>query len=194
MKILDVGGYPRFWGTVAVTEETRLTLFNRDSALAAIRQTYPECRNIELVPGDARDLSRWGNNAFDLVVSNSLIEHVGIWNDVCLACCEIRRMVPYGWVQTPAFAFPIEPHFMLPFIHWLAAPLRVQLLPLLSRKGYRNLPDIDAARRAVERINLLTRLEIRYLFRGCQIRNEHIFGLTKSYIATWPSKWWDDMG
>ena len=30
-----------------------------------------------------------------------------------------------GWfVQTPAWSFPIEPHALLPFAHWLPATLR----------------------------------------------------------------------
>lgn len=191
VKILDVGGYPEFWKTVRIMENASIVLLNLENTIADIRGTYPECKNMELIIGDARDLSRWESNAFDLVVSNSLIEHVGDWNDIHLACCEIRRMAPYGWIQTPAFSFPIEPHFVVPLIHWFAAPVRARLLPILPRRGYHNLPDIDAARRAVERINLLTKKEMRYLFSGCGIRTERFLGLTKSYIATWPYEWWD---
>ena len=55
---------------------------------------------------------------FDLVYCSSVIEHVPPARRETFAR-ELRR-VGRGWfVQTPAFSFPIEPHALLPFAHWL---------------------------------------------------------------------------
>ncbi len=60
---------------------------------------------------------------FDLVYCSSVIEHVPPARRAAFAA-EVRR-VGRGWfVQTPAVSFPIEPHALLPFAHWLPAGLR----------------------------------------------------------------------
>src|SRR5437016_3230623 len=60
---------------------------------------------------------------FDLVYCSSVIEHVPAARRAAFAA-EVRR-VGRGWyVQTPAYAFPIEPHSLLPGAHWLPARLR----------------------------------------------------------------------
>ena len=60
---------------------------------------------------------------FDLVYCSSVIEHVPRGRRAAFAA-EVRR-VGRGWyVQTPAYAFPIEPHSLLPGAHWLPARLR----------------------------------------------------------------------
>jgi SAM-dependent methyltransferase len=60
---------------------------------------------------------------FDLVYCSSVIEHVLQGRRAAFAA-EVRR-VGRGWyVQTPAYAFPIEPHSLLPGAHWLPARLR----------------------------------------------------------------------
>ncbi len=37
---------------------------------------------------------------------------------------ELRRVARGWYVQTPAFSFPVEPHALLPFAHWLPPRLR----------------------------------------------------------------------
>ena len=54
---------------------------------------------------------------------SSVIEHVAPARRAAFAS-ELRR-VGRGWfVQSPAWSFPIEPHSLLPFAHWLPAALR----------------------------------------------------------------------
>src|SRR5580692_11144052 len=60
---------------------------------------------------------------FDLVYCSSVIEHVPRERRAAFAA-EMRR-VGRGWyVQTPAWSFPLEPHALLPFAHWLPPRLR----------------------------------------------------------------------
>src|SRR5690606_11961609 len=121
--------------------------------------------------GDARDLSAYADGSIDLVHSNSVIEHVGLWPDMRAMASEVRRVGRSGWVQTPAWEFPIEPHYRLPFLHWLAPPARRALLRFSPDYGRLR---IDQKRHHIERINLLSRKEFETLFPGCSLYVERL--------------------
>jgi ubiquinone/menaquinone biosynthesis C-methylase UbiE len=87
-------------------------------------------KTVTMIVGDARDLSMFADQSFDMVICNSVIEHVGNWLDMRVAANEARRVGKRGWFQAPAFEFPLEQHFLLPFIHWLADPLQVSIIKL----------------------------------------------------------------
>ncbi len=75
------------------------------------------------VQADAAEGLPFAEGEFDLVYCNSVIEHVPRPRRAAFAA-ELRR-VGRGWlVQTPAWSFPIEPHALLPFAHWLPPRLR----------------------------------------------------------------------
>jgi hypothetical protein len=82
---------------------------------------------------------------------------------------EVRRVARGWFVQTPAWSFPIEPHVLLPFAHWLP--------PTLRRPYWR----LGAAG-AWEDVRLLRRAEVAALF-GEPILAERLGGLAKSWIA-----------
>ncbi len=87
---------------------------------------------------------------FDLVYCSSVIEHVPPTRRTAFAA-EARR-VGRGWfVQTPAWSFPVEPHSLLPFAHWL---------PPRARGPYWRL----GAAGGCEEIELLRRGELEALF------------------------------
>ena len=60
---------------------------------------------------------------FDLVYSSSVIEHVPRERRATFAA-EVARVGRGLYVQTPAYSFPVEPHSLLPFAHWLPHALR----------------------------------------------------------------------
>ena len=190
LKVIDVGGAPGFWKTLQSDMPADVTMLNiaPDPAAPARHGQIA----FASVAGDARDMARWGDREFDLVISNSMIEHVGQWGDIVRATSEMRRLAGHGWVQTPAFGFPVEPHFALPLVHWLPVQLRAAILPHLPHQGYEHLDagSVGDARRAVEEINLLTAREMRFLFPQADLLRERVIGLTKSFIAAWPLGWW----
>jgi hypothetical protein len=132
--------------------------------------------------GDARRLEGRADGSVDLVHSNSVIEHVGPWQDMAAMASELRRVGRAGWMQTPAWEFPIEPHFRAPFLHWFGQPLRRRMLALSPH--YRR-AGLAARRLHVDRINLLSRAEVAALFPGCEIWVERVALLPKSYVARW---------
>jgi len=102
------------------------------------------------VRADATAGLPFADGEFDLVYCSSVIEHIPPARRKAFAA-ELRR-VGRGWlVQTPARSFPIEPHALLPFVHWLPRPLR---------RAYWRLGAADAT----EEVELLSRGELESLF------------------------------
>jgi SAM-dependent methyltransferase len=85
----------------------------------APRPEYPGA----FVRADATDRLPFDDGAFDLAYCSSVVEHVEPSRRARFAA-ELRRVARGWYVQTPAFAFPVEPHALLPFAHWLPATVR----------------------------------------------------------------------
>lgn len=67
------------------------------------------------------------DEAFDLVISNHVVEHVGDLERQDNHLGEIARVLrPGGWLYlaTPNRFAPLEPHFKLPFLSWLPGGYR----------------------------------------------------------------------
>jgi SAM-dependent methyltransferase len=110
------------------------------------------------------------DDEFDLVYCNSVIEHVQPPRREAFAS-ELRR-VGRGWfVQTPAWSFPLEPHALLPFAHWL---------PPHIRRPYWRL----GATGKWDEIELLRRSELEALFGPAQA--ERAGPLVKSWVCIKP--------
>jgi SAM-dependent methyltransferase len=75
------------------------------------------------VLADVLDGLPFEDDEFDLAYCSSVIEHVAPRDRAAFAR-EVRRVARGWYVQTPAWSFPIEPHALLPFAHWLPPRLR----------------------------------------------------------------------
>lgn len=122
------------------------------------------------VQADAADGLPFADAEFDLVYCSSVIEHVPPARREAFAV-ELRRVGRGFYVQTPAYSFPLEPHALLPFAHWLP--------PSLRRPYWR----LGAAE--WEQISLLRRGEMERLF-GVPALGERIGPLVKSWICVRP--------
>lgn len=120
------------------------------------------------VQADATEAIPFGDGEFDLVYSSSVIEHVPRDRRAVLAS-EIARVGRGFFVQTPAWEFPIEPHSLLPFAHWL---------PPTARRRYWTL-GADAAWQQIE---LLRRRELEQLF-GVNALPERVGPFVKSWVC-----------
>jgi SAM-dependent methyltransferase len=119
------------------------------------------------VRADAAEGLPFGDGEFDLVYCNSVIEHVPPPQRAAFAG-ELRRVGRAWYVQTPALAFPVEPHALLPAAHWLPRRLR-RLYWKLGAAG------------AWEEIALLRRRELEALFGPAQA--ERWGPLVKSWVC-----------
>lgn len=181
VSILDIGGVREYWDNVGLDSVARIVLLNNDAAALGATREAGAADIFETAVGDARDLSGYSDGAFDLAHSNSVIEHVGPWQDMTAMAREVMRVGRSGWIQTPAWEFPIEPHFRAPFLHWFGQPLRRRML--FFSRFYRH-KSVAERRWQIDRINLLSRVEMTELFPGCEIYTER-FLLPKSYVAQW---------
>ena len=179
LRILDVGGEPYHWLAfrhLLAGRELEITLFN-------LKEFDVEDHQLRSVVGDATDLSRFRQNEFDIVYSNSVIEHVGGWAEMRLMAEGITRLSKSYFIQTPYFWFPIEPHFRFPCFHWLPEPLRLRLVMSRSLGFYPRASSVDAAMKMIEGSVLLSRTQFQSLFPGAQIVSERFGPLAKSLIA-----------
>lgn len=183
IDILDIGGREDYWRNVPLQGVRRITLLNlTDEELRREGRKGDGPEFVGMI-GDARDLSALAaDGSVDFVHANSVIEHVGPWDDMQAMANELARVGQSGWVQTPAFAFPIEPHFRAPFLHWFGQPLRRRLLSLSPH--YRHL-GVAERRHHIDRINLLSRTEMKALFPKARLYTERVLGWPKSYTAHW---------
>ena len=185
--VLDIGGRPDYWANVGLGRIARIELVNSSAKELAREAGDGGAGAAEIFVrkvGDARDLSDYADGSVDLVHSNSVIEHVGGWADMRAMAAEMMRVGRAGWMQTPAWEFPVEPHFRAPFLHWFGDPLRARMLGLSVKRGNRR-QDMATRRRRVEGIHLLSRGDVRLLFPGRSIEAERVALLPKSHIVRW---------
>ena len=177
LRILDVGGTPWFWENMKFAESNHyITILN----LTEFQSSYPR---IVSIAGDARSMPQFSDGQFDVVFSNSVIEHLFTYEQQQDMASEIRRVGKAYFVQTPNFYFPLEPHFLVPGFQWLPVPIRILLVQHVALGWYERKNSVADARNAVEEIRLLKYREMAQLFPDASIYRESLFGLTKSFIA-----------
>lgn len=179
-KLLDVGGYPWFWTSTHPLVGT-IDCINLDDQQWNT-ESFPN-HHIRCLTGDGCELE-FSDQSYDIAFSNSVIEHVGSWENQMAFAREIRRVGISIWVQTPAFECPIEPHYLAPCIHWFPKEFRRKTLRFLTPWGWIAKPSKDLVDAMVDGIRLLTKKEMVILFPDCTILTERICGvIPKSYIA-----------
>ena len=174
MRVLDLGGETAFWRN-RTTRPRHVTMIN-----PAPQETSEDW--IEGVEGDACELPE-DIGDFDLVFSNSVLEHVGgHWRRERFAE-GVRRAAPRYWLQTPYRYFPIEPHFVFPFFQHLPRAAQARAAVAWPIGNYAGVKDRDVALHAAQVIELVSIAEMRQYFPDAELRKERFFGLTKSLIV-----------
>ena len=180
ITILDLGGWQEFWEVMGFTDTPhKIILLN----LHEIQVRYP---NFTSIVGDARKLDTFTDKSVDVVFSNSVIEHLGTYENQKHMANEVRRVGKRYFIQTPNFFFPIEPHFIFPFFHWLPRSARLMLIGRFSLGYIGRKQSREQAMRTLGEFRLLKKNEVKALFPDASIYSERVFGLTKSYIAVKP--------
>jgi len=171
--VLDVGGTPFNWSMLS--ERPKLTILNL---------SFPRRREktVWWIVADGRYLP-FKDKVFDIVFSNSMIEHLGNFDNQYLFSTECYRVGHGYYVQTPNKWFPIEPHLITPFIHWVGRKIQKKLLRNFTVWGLITRPTRQKCDKLMQEICLLNKQEMSVLFPEAEIWRERFLGLTKSLIA-----------
>lgn len=173
MRVLDLGGRPEWWA--GDPHPAALTTINLESA-----GDLPPW--VTHVVADACDVGVLGDERFDLVVSNSLLEHVGGYYRRRQLADVVHARADRHWVQTPNRYFPLEPHWVAPGWQFLPIPVRARILqrwPLQHTRPSNHAEALDC----VLATELVSSAELRLLFPSSELWSERVLGLTKSFVA-----------
>jgi hypothetical protein len=177
MSVIDLGGTAEAWLRAPVRPAS-VHVVN-----IAAEPAEPVASWIRADRADACDLpERISRGRYDLVFSNSVIEHVGGHAQRMRFAEAIRKISNRHWVQTPYRYFPVEPHWLFPGLQFMPLALRARLSyhwPLVHTKA----TSLDDALQASMEVELISRTEMRFYFPDSDIRAERGLGLVKSLIA-----------
>lgn len=177
INILDVGGTESFWENRGYHEKKniKITLLN----LTKFETHYP---NMVSVKGDACNLSEFADNSFDLVFSNSVIEHLYTSENQKLMADEVQRVGKNYYIQTPYKYFFVEPHYLLPYFQFLPKKTKIFVLSKTKLSRGTKISHKEAKDQA-EQIILLSKNKMKELFPEAKIYQEKFLGMTKSITA-----------
>jgi len=182
VNIIDVGGTKKYWGIIPQKfledNKVEITIINIPGT-----KVPDDCGLFKFVHADGCNLTEFGNNAFHIAHSNSVIEHVGDWGKMVQFSNELKRVAQKYFVQTPNYWFPVEPHCLTPFIHWLPKPIRTWLVMNFSLGHWKKASSVDESVRIVESARLLNKKMFHALFNDAHILTERLFFMPKSYVA-----------
>ncbi|MEU4563791.1 class I SAM-dependent methyltransferase [Actinoplanes sp. NPDC023936] len=180
MSVIDLGGRASSWVTAAVRPK-HVHIVNLEGETGLENGEVPSWAEVDF--GDACDLPEAiRKRRYDLVFSNSVIEHVGGHERRMRLADAVHSLADAHWVQTPYRYFPIEPHFVAPGMQFLpnaAQAVMARKWPLVHTPPADKTGAIDS----VLWVELLDKTQMRSYFPHSQLISERFAGLTKSLIA-----------
>jgi SAM-dependent methyltransferase len=177
-RILDVGGTPANWALLGV--RPRVTILNLPRAIETDRDS------MTWIFADGCRLP-FPDKSFDVVFSNSVIEHLGDPGKHEQYAREIARVGVRYFVQTPNRWFPVEPHLLTPLVHFLPRAWQRRWIERFTVWEWvaRPRPDQRAfyLQHYLTDVQLLDGKAMRRLFPDARLVRERFLGMTKSLIA-----------
>jgi len=180
--ILDIGGARAYWDLLdpELRKSVDITLLNTELELDRWRYGADEI-GFEEVTGDGCDMPEFGDQHFDIAHSNSVIEHVGGYKNMIRFADETRRVGRGYFVQVPYWWFPLEPHYGVPFFHWLPDLLRIKLVSSFN-VGYVEKRSYRDAMSAIDWVHLVDKTLMKNMFPDGELLREPYWFMTKSIM------------
>lgn len=178
-KIIDLGGDVNYWVQLdwqhSNVETTLLNLYDNkiDESLKS---------NFISIKGNALE-APFNDKSFDLVFSNSVIEHVGSYENQSKFADEVRRLSDKYIVQTPSLWFPLEPHSLIPLFQFIPHSIRAVLIMVFNINYFPKAKTYSEALDTSRTTLMFTKKRFKNLFPEADIQVEKLFGIPKSYTA-----------
>jgi hypothetical protein len=173
MRVLDLGGTAVSWSVLGL-RPGNVTIVNLDPA----EGPYEPWMNV--VRADA---CAGGFGKYDLVFSNSLIEHLGGHARRQRFADVVRESASLWWVQTPYRYFPVEPHWIFPGFQFLPFRARLMICQHWSTLHTSACKVRAEAAELVASVELISATEMAMYFPASEIWFERFAGLPKSIVA-----------
>lgn len=197
LRILDVGGTMMFWKSMGFDQLEGIEIVLLNLEAAPVDSPY-----FTSLAGDATYMPQFKDKEFDIVFSNSVIEHVGDDFQQESMAREIMRVGKAYFVQTPNLFFPIESHSCMPLYQFMPEFMRTLALyyfditgggigrtiqawkARLTFRRFERLPheSWERCQSRVKGLRLLSRRKFQRFFPNGILYQEKCFGLTKSFI------------
>ncbi len=171
-SILDIGGRPQFW--IRSGYEGRVDMINIEDQNV---RNLPS--NIRLIKGDILNIEELLKEKYDIIFSNSTIEHVGGLREQKKLAQIIMNNCSKYFVQTPNLNFPLEPHFLFPFFQFLPYSLKVTIAKYWPFGWY--VPKSESAIKDTKMIRLLSKKQLKSLFPDGELVSEKFLIFNKSF-------------
>ncbi len=190
LNIVDLGGTVKFWADwgIALQDRLNITLINNhrlDPTNRGSDNPFPFILNRD---ADATELTVADLRQYDLIFSNSFLEHLEDRRaQARLARAIVASRVPY-FIQVPNKRSPIDPHFpspLVPFFAMYPEWLRARLLTLGAFGSGGRAPSLARARLRMRVYNPLGAGEVSALFPNATISFERpLIIVATSILAT----------
>jgi len=132
-RVLDSGCGPGF--LAALLAEHGVDVVGTDVSRVGPERTRARGIDAQQVDLDTDPLP-FADGAFDVVISNHVIEHVGLADDQRRHLSELRRVMAtrgVGYLAVPNRWMLVEPHYHLAFLSWLPRRWRSRYLALRGK-------------------------------------------------------------
>jgi hypothetical protein len=188
IRLVDLGGTVNFWENWGLAAQPHLavTIVNDHHADKTYENAPISLPNLSRLRADVLTLTAADLAGYDVIFSNSLIEHLpGQPAQRQLAQAIIDSGRPY-FLQTPNKRSPVDPHFPKPYVPFFATwprPLQARMLSWSALGSGSAAPSFEAALARLEHYHPLTKSDVRELFPRARVVMERPLGVPMSIIA-----------
>jgi hypothetical protein len=188
IRVVDLGGGADMWQRWGFTERDglKITLVNHHEDDVTHRLPLDSVLFISERILDAREIRSADLRHFDLVFSNSMLEHLPTRADQTELARKIVQCGRPYFVQVPNKYSLIDPHFPHPAVPFFATyprELQARLLSLHKFGSGSRSPTVAAARLRFSLYLPLGRSDMRRLFPNAEIVTERSLGIPMSLVA-----------
>lgn len=179
IKILDLGGDLEYWKNMNWNNHaTQISLLNLSS-----NNIPDELKgSFQSIQADAANCP-FSDNSFDLVFSNSTIEHMGSFENQRKFAEEVKRLAPNYIIQTPSIWFPLEPHCRIPFFQFIPHQIRAIILMIFKIHYFPKAKNYTDGIEASKTTMMMGLSRFKGFFPDSKIDIEFLWGIPKSYTA-----------